>query len=166
MERTTYTSSEERAVELLRERLGKLTLIKDKDGKPVKWEKKYPAISQLEANCKKEGIDLPKNPKINDILVAMVQAGYRGPQRYASPDTAIKNLSDRVFDKEMEDLDLPPGYPPPADPPKSKKKIDKQSKQVTEQAKRKVDWKEGLAIEAEKEMLKAENSPKNKSDNK
>lgn len=102
-----YASSEERAVDILYKRLGKMILIKDKDGKPKEWKTTYPPIADLIANCNKEKVKLPKSPKLHDVLLAMVKAGYNGVQRYPSPDQAIKSLSDRVFEKEQKDLGFP-----------------------------------------------------------
>lgn len=102
-----YASSEERAVDVLYQRLGRMTLIKDKDGKPKEWKTLYPPMKDLIANCEGEGLELPKNPKLHDVLLTMVKAGYNNIQRYPSPDQAIKSLSDRVFAKEQEDLGFP-----------------------------------------------------------
>ena len=106
MEKKVYASSEEQAVDVLYQRLGKMTLITDKDGKPVRYERQYPSIKQLITNCKKEEIELPKNPKIKDVLLAMVRAGYTGDQQYASADLAIKSLSERVFEKAIKDTGI------------------------------------------------------------
>ncbi len=106
MKQRIYAGWEERTAELLWERLGTMTLVKDEEGKPIKYEKVYPPIKQLIKNCKKEKIKLPENPEIKDILIAMVKAGHTQPQRDASAQQAIKSLSERVFEKAIKDGDL------------------------------------------------------------
>jgi len=103
METKTYASYEERAADLLYHRIGKLKLIKDKAGKPIKYVQEFPSIEQLINICRKEEIKLPKATEIKDILLAMVHAAYTAPQRHASPDLAIKSLEDRVIEKAYKD---------------------------------------------------------------
>lgn len=103
MKQRIYAGWEDRTAELLWEHLGVMTLITDEDKKPIRYEKVYPPIKKLVQNCKKEKIKLPPNPKIKDILLAMVKAGYTNPQKDASASQAIKSLSERVFEKAIKD---------------------------------------------------------------
>lgn len=180
MERTVYASSEERMVKLLYERLGTLQLLRDKKGNPLKWKKVYPPLEKLIAHCKKKEMDLPISPKLNDVLVAMVRAGYHNihPSIVIFPGSAIENLSDRVFDKAMKEIPLaspadpPPAEPPPADHPPAdqskapskaqrksrrrkkpkKNKINaKQDKKATERAKADIAMDKEAARQAEKD---------------
>lgn len=96
-------SAEEVAADFLYHKIGTMKLIKDKDGKPIRYEQQYPSIKCLTDICKKEKIKLPEAPKINDILKAMVHAAYTGKQRYASPAMAIKSLADRVLEVAYKD---------------------------------------------------------------
>lgn len=102
MKKKVYASSEERAADLLYERLGKMELIKDKDGKPKEYVKVYPTKAQLIAVCEKDGVDLPEKPKVKDILLEMARAGYPGIRSYPRA-----SLSERIFDKEQEKLGFP-----------------------------------------------------------
>lgn len=103
MKTRVYGSWQERTAELLWGRLGKMTLITDEDGKPLRYEKVYPPLKKLVQNCKKEKIKLPETPEIKDILLAMVEAGHTNPQTEPSAAQAIKSLSERVFEKAIKD---------------------------------------------------------------
>ena len=100
METKKYASADEQKADLLYNRLSELVLIKDKEGRPLKWKKVKPPMTQLIESCKKEGIDLPKNPKLSDVLLAMVKGGYTDVQRNVSPPKAIKSLTQRAFERE------------------------------------------------------------------
>lgn len=143
MKTKVYASSEERAVELLYERLGVLVLIKDKKGKPIKYVKKYPSLQQLITGCKEMKVSLPKNPKLYNVLLTMCRAGFTNIQRFPAPKDGIKSLTERALDKALKDLSSVPvarkgnKIVPPDDeimPPKQE--LDKME---AEQAKREAD---------------------------
>jgi len=100
----TFASEEDQAVHSLYTRLGKMKLIMDKDGKPLKWTTVYPSLKQLIAICKKRPITLPKNPKIADVLLAMFRSGYSIIEYPTSPADKIEDWDENVFNKEIRQL--------------------------------------------------------------
>jgi len=121
----SFASAEDQAVYSLYTRLGKMKLITDKDGKPLKWETVYPSIKQLIASCKKDEIKLPKNPKFENILLAMLKAGYSNVKHPPSTEDEIKSWDENVFNKEIAKLGL---YPIPKSA-KTSQKVSKTSQE-------------------------------------
>ncbi len=142
-----YASSEERAVDRLYQKLGKMTLIMDKDGKPKKWVTIYPPMKDLIAECGRQNIELPKTPKLHDVLLVMVKAGYNNIQHYPPPDQAIKSLDDRAFEKGQADL----GYPVAPGAEKSQPGDEQQVKIYKKEA-------EDAKLEAQRARVEAEQS--------
>lgn len=131
METKKYASSDEQVADLLGSRLSKLVLIKDEKGRPLKWVKVKPLIRELIASCKTNGIDLPKNPKLSDVLLAMVKGGYTDVQRNTSPPKAIKSLTQRAFEREVG-IDTLPADPPADLPAQEQTKLDLEQSEEAE----------------------------------
>ncbi len=104
MKTLTYDSPEDRAADLLYERIGPLKLVKDKSVNYKRYVREYPSKEQLIAICKKEEIKLPKKKEVRDLIVALVRAGYNGiPGSSTQPPAASVEENDKEWDQDVKD---------------------------------------------------------------
>lgn len=145
MKTTIYASSEERAIFLLYEHLGQMVLIKDKDGKPVKWITKYPPLQHLIKSCKEMKVSLPKSPSMKAVLLAMCRSKHTDLMRYPAK---VESLTERALHRELEKLPRAPATKKGATKKDVSKPIDQKeaaiNKMEAEQSDRETDKKTTL----------------------